>query len=101
MKKIFSSENRLFVFHVKNLLEVEGLDVQLKNEFAGGGVGDLAPLDTWLELWVDDSQSAVAEQSIERILSGQQDNVAEIECPNCHELNDNHFKICWNCGHEL
>lgn len=52
MKKVFTHENRLIVFNLKNLLQEQGIECLVKNEFASGGVGDLSPFETWPELWV-------------------------------------------------
>lgn len=97
MKKVFTHENRLIVFHVKNLLQGQGIDCQVKNEFSSGGVGDLSPFETWPEIWVDDEQTSEAEQIInQHSLDVTIDS--EWICPHCGERNDGNFKICWNCN---
>lgn len=102
MKKLYSAENRLLVFHIKNLLDAEGVDTQLKNEFAGGGVGDIAPLDTWLELWVSDNEFAAAGLKLKHIVHGLENPSSKtIQCKHCAETSDAHFKVCWNCGKSL
>ena len=72
MKKIFTHENRMIVFNMKNLLQGEGIDSFVINEFAAGGAGDLATFDTWPELWIEDDarvQQAEHETKIhERVL---------------------------------
>lgn len=102
MKKLYSAENRLLVFHIKNLLEAEGVKVQLKNEFAGGGIGDLAPLDTWIELWVDDDEMDDAGHKLNHIIHGLENpSKKTVICKHCSEESDAHFKVCWNCGESL
>lgn len=98
MKKLYSAENRLIAFNIKNLLEAENVECQVKNEFANGGVGDIAPIDTWVELWVDDELIQTAEKHLETILTQMKEvSSVEVECSNCHEINQIQFKICWNC----
>jgi len=99
LKKLYSAENRLLVFHIKNLLEAEGVETQLKNEFANGGVGDLAPLDTWIELWVEDKDFEASGTKLKDIIDGLENPSKEtITCSSCAETSDGHFKVCWNCG---
>ena len=97
MKKVYSHENRLIVFNLKNLLEEQGIECVVKNEFSGGGVGDLAPLDTWPELWVsDDDCLDRARALIDDIQHNKPDQDAWF-CTVCGEKNEANFQICWNC----
>ena len=97
MKKVFTHENRLIVFHIKNILYDEGIECLIKNEFSAGGAGDLAPFDTWPELWVNDSEEGKArdlvELNISKVPSGK-----EWICTSCGEMNDFNFQICWQCN---
>ena len=97
MKKVFTHENRLIVFHIKNLLEEQGISCSIKNEFASGGVGDLSPFETWPEIWVDDEQSDQADQVI--LENARAEPMAkDWVCTVCGEVNDSQFKICWKCN---
>jgi hypothetical protein len=97
MKKVFTHENRMIVFNMKNLLQSEGIETVVVNEFAGGGVGDLSAFDTWPELWLEDesrlSQAQAIVQEIQHKSAG--DNWF---CRGCQEPNDASFEICWKCG---
>ena len=42
MKKVFTHENRMIVYNMNNLLQGEGIETVMKNEFSGGGV-DVLP----------------------------------------------------------
>lgn len=96
MKKVFTHENRLIVFNMKNVLEEHGIECLIKNEFASGGVGDLAPFETWPELWVVDEVDVGKAQKIFAQLN--QSDESEWLCPRCGETNSASFKICWNCS---
>ena len=96
MKKLFSHENRMLVFNLKNLLRDAGIDSLVKNEFSGGAVGDLAPFDTWPELWVNDSDFARAQSVLQGI--EQAGEGAPWYCSGCGEHNEASFEICWSCG---
>jgi len=96
MKLIYTHENSFLVSNIKNIVENEGLAVVLKNEFAGGGAGDLAPLDTWVELWVvNDADYDRAMMMINNFQSSG--GKADWLCPSCGEDNSGSFEFCWNC----
>ena len=98
MKKVFTHENRMIVFNMKNLLEGEGIDSFVINEFASGGAGDLATFDTWPELWIeDDARIQQAEQILQDVFSSGE--TGSWVCRGCQESNEAAFQICWNCGH--
>jgi len=52
MHKIYTSPDRLTVFHFKNILESYHIDCVIKNEFLAGAAGELPPNECWPELWV-------------------------------------------------
>lgn len=97
MKKIYTHENRFLVYNAKNLVEAEGIEVMVKNEYAGGGLGEIAAFDTWPELWVaNDSDYDRACHIIATSLSAE--NAPEWRCPQCGEINDAAFELCWRCN---
>ena len=97
MKKVFTHENRMIVYNLRNLLAEAGIATQVRNEFAGGGVGDLAPFETWPELWIEDeARLAEAEAIVDRVLhAGDGDDWI---CGACREPNPAAFDVCWKCG---
>ena len=98
MKKLYTHENRLIVFNVRNLLEGAGIDCLIKNEFASGGAGDLVPIETWPEIWIrDERQYMQAEQLLLQLFS-EDAPAFEWTCSHCREVNDGHFEVCWNCS---
>ena len=98
MKKLFTHENRMILFNLRNVLEGEGIETRVVNEFAGGGAGDLPAFDTWPELWVaDEQQFDRARRVVDEIFGG--DRRDEWSCGECGEKMDAAFQICWNCGH--
>ncbi len=97
MRKVFTNENRMIVFNMKNLLQAAGIETVVINEFAAGGVGDLSAFDTWPELWLEDeSRCAEAEAIMQDVMHN--DNRRPWFCRGCQERNDAAFQICWNCG---
>jgi hypothetical protein len=99
MKLIYTNENRFLVANARNIVENAGIAVRLKNEYAAGGVGDLAPIDAWLELWVlEDNDYEQSIQIIESSLSRK--DAKGWVCDFCKEENGSAFELCWNCQRE-
>ena len=95
MQKIYTNQTLLMVTHIRNLLENAGIDSELRNEFAAGGVGELSFIDAWPELWVDYPDVALARQ----IITGYE--TATLDAPEwqcrCGEWNGSAFMTCWSC----
>lgn len=97
MIKLFTSENRLKVWQIKEMLEEAGIPCFIKNEYAIGGAGEIAPFDAWPEVWLTDDEW----------LNRAERMVAELEvdearpswvCKECGERNEGTFAICWRCN---
>ncbi len=98
MKKVYTNENRLIVFNMKNLLQDSGIEAVVENEFSSGGVGDLSPFETWPELWVvHDRDEPRALQVLQQVKDASGEDWF---CPVCGERNPGSFQVCWNCGAE-
>jgi len=99
MQLIYTQENRFLVLNMQNVLMNAGIEVILKNEFAFGGVGDLAPIDAWVELWVvNDSDYNKAKALSSAILNQQ--FTENWTCGQCKEVNAESFESCWQCETE-
>ncbi|SDK63266.1 DUF2007 domain-containing protein [Microbulbifer yueqingensis] len=95
MKLVYTHENRLLVELAKSKLETAGLAVFLKNEFAQGATGELAPHQAWPELWVERDRDY--ERALQLLQEDDADGV-EWPCPACGERNGAAFDYCWHCG---
>jgi hypothetical protein len=99
MKLVYTHENRFLVANAHNILSQHDIDTVWKNEFSSSAIGEVAPLDTWPELWVvDDADYEQAIHIIATALSAR--NAPEWVCPTCKEKNDAAFEFCWNCQTE-
>lgn len=96
MQLVYSTSNTLLVNHVRNLLETAGIEVQMKNEFLGGGAGELPPTEAWPELWVAEEDFSRAEQVIDEFQNAE--SLPAWRCPKCGERVEGQFSVCWNCG---
>ena len=97
MKKLYTHENRMIIFNLKNVLQDMGIECTVINEFASGGAGDLATFDTWPELWVSDrDRFGEAESVLQKIVFDRNDDYWF--CSGCQEKNGGAFELCWKCG---
>lgn len=97
MEKIYTHENRFLVWNMKGILETAGIDCQIRNEYAGGGVGDLSPFDVWPEIWVA-GRDAERARALLAGLEAAPGEESEWRCGRCGEINDAAFEFCWQCG---
>ncbi len=95
MQKIYTDQTLLAITHVKNLLESAHIQSELRNEFAGGGVGELSFLDSWPELWVNYEDVAQAKEIINDYKASMHGQ--DWAC-RCGESNGSAFASCWACG---
>lgn len=107
MIKLFSSENRLAVQQIKDLLDDHQIPYFIKNEFAIGAVGELSPLDAWPEVWLVDAEwQTRAERLIAQFQQWQANHSERLRsqsnwfCWQCGEENEANFELCWYCSHE-
>jgi len=42
----------MLVSNIRNIIEAQGINILIKNEFAQGAVGELSVTDSWPEIWV-------------------------------------------------
>lgn len=95
---VFTHPNSFLVMNAKNLLDINRINAEVRNEFSVGAVGELSFVDVWPELWVNRWQAAKAK-----------DVLADIECDlssgmwcccNCKEENEVSFESCWSCSQD-
>lgn len=100
MKLVFTHENLLIVSNIQNILTQNSINVVIKNQYTAGGAGDIAPQETWPELWVEDgSDYNKAISLIDTIEKQNLENKSWV-CAYCHEENQSSFEICWHCQRE-
>ena len=99
MKLIYTSENRILVSNARNILANAGIAVVLKNEYAGGAMGELAIFETWPELWLsDDKHYDKALELLDGLLRSTPGS--DWVCSSCKETNAASFDYCWHCQRE-
>lgn len=99
MKKIYSSEDRVLINHLKNTLDLENIDCFIKNEFAFTLAGEVPVNEVWPELWVTESDLQTrAEEVIAQVINPAKNSGKSWQCSQCGELHDSQFTDCWKCG---
>ena len=95
MQLVYTHPNPLIVGNVKNILEQAGIEAVTLNQFAAGGVGELAPINAWPELWVvKEGDAPRAQELVQRIEHGEK---SDWICSHCGEKNPGGFECCWSC----
>ena len=100
MKQLFSSDEPFLMQSLRSELDAAGVPYMMKNEYAGGALGELPWQDTQQELWVvDESWNSRAHKVLlhwqKRHSSPEQ---SDWQCPQCGEENGSAFECCWSCG---
>ncbi|MGQ0510496.1 MAG: putative signal transducing protein [Betaproteobacteria bacterium] len=95
MKRVFSSFDRIAVFHARNLLEAEGIRATVRNEMLSSVMGELPPAECQAEVWVaNEADAALAERILRE---GTAPAGAPWRCA-CGEALEGQFQQCWRCG---
>ncbi|WP_154224320.1 DUF2007 domain-containing protein [Marinicella rhabdoformis] len=96
-----TSEHITELMPLKTALELENIDCFIKNEFNGGGLGEIPFTETWPELWIKNESDKAKALSIIESFSTTSEAMADWDCPECHERIEREFQLCWQCGHVL
>ena len=89
----------VLVVQAQSLIEFAGIECVVRNEYASGAIGELAPIDAWPELWViNDRDFGRASTLIEESHAETQE--ADWECVQCANHSPATFDSCWHCGGE-
>lgn len=100
MKKLYAGDDPFLLQSLRSELDEAGIPYLVKNEFAGGAVGELPWHEVQREVWlVDESwwqRACTLVQQWQSQLSTQTNE--DWECPHCGESNGAAFDTCWQCG---
>jgi hypothetical protein len=97
VQRVYSSDDRLLVGYLHDLLTRRGIACLVRNDYLAGGAGELPPNECWPELWVvDDRDRDLARRIVHEHLA--QADAPPWTCPGCGERIDGQFAVCWHCG---
>ena len=96
MKLVYSHPYSMIIGNMASALHEIGIYTETRIDILGGASGEIAPGETWIELWVvNDRQFKVATKRIEEIL--MQPEREDWICNHCRESNPATFDWCWQC----
>lgn len=97
MKLVYTHPNIAVVMQAHGVIEQAGIECVIRNEYASGAVGELAPINAWPEVWVvNDGDYARAASAVEALQ--QETSEPDWRCPRCDSANPATFDSCWHCG---
>ena len=90
MKKVLTVSDTIQAGYWRARLEERGIQCVVKNDYLGGGVGELPVNECWPELWVLDSRD---EQLAKSIIDIHREPVGgeSWQCTNCRETLEPQF----------
>ncbi|MDN4501693.1 DUF2007 domain-containing protein [Alteromonadaceae bacterium BrNp21-10] len=97
MIKLFSSDNRFLMSQLKDQLDAIGIPCFIKNEFAAGAMGELAPQDCYPEIWLYDEEWLTRAKKEVAALQTEVNELEDWVCQQCDEGNEASFQLCWQC----
>ena len=92
MKRVFSTHNLQLAHHKKNLLDAAGIPAEIRNEMLSSAMGELPPLETQIEVWVEEKDYERSQSILVMPVSGP-----DWKCT-CGETLGPQFTQCWKCG---
>jgi hypothetical protein len=98
MQLLFSSLKLLDVYHLKNLLEAEGIRCQIRNELLSRLAGEIPFTECAPELWLLDARDLEPARRILADFGRAPVPRAPWRCPDCGEALEGQFSACWRCG---
>jgi hypothetical protein len=98
MKTVYSAANIALVSIFKNILEANGINCWIKNEYLSAGIGEIPPIECWPQICVADDNYLEAKRIVEETLSTDNNPAKAWKCASCGEDNEEQFSECWNCG---
>lgn len=100
MKRMYSDNNVAMVWHVRNMLKAQDIDVEVRNDRLYTVVGEVPVIECMAEVWVVNPLCyRLAEQLIAEMRTGSGESLPDWECPGCGEHNEGSFALCWKCQH--
>jgi len=98
VRRVYSAGNLTEAYLVLHRLTHAGIRVQVLNEHAQGGSGEIPFMQATPEVWVvEDSDFERARALVIAHESGPAHGASHF-CPACGEDNPVTFEICWRCG---
>ncbi len=97
--RVYSGPVLAVVTHLKHVLDMNGIECEVRGEYLAAAVGEIPVTEAWPELWVlDKANGEDAARLVHEALEEGESDQANWECQSCHEIVEGQFAECWNCG---
>jgi hypothetical protein len=98
MRKVHTSDSLLEISHLRNLLEIAGIDCIVRNDRLASITGEIPFVECWPELWVCRSGDALRARGIIEMALDVADDGQPWTCTTCGERIEAQFAECWQCA---
>jgi len=99
MIKVFEDFDIMLVGHYQSVLESNGIDTFMKNQFGTSGAGELPFVEVVPQLWVlNESDAGRAKELIEELQGSDNQPMQAWDCPDCGTAQEAAFTHCWKCS---
>lgn len=100
MIKVFEDFDIMLVGHYQSVLQSNGIDTFMKNQFGTSGAGELPFVEVVPQLWVlNENDAGRAKELIEELHDLQSgESMQAWDCPECGTTQEPAFTHCWKCS---
>ena len=100
MIKVFEDFDIMLVGHYQSVLESNGIDTFMKNQFGTSGAGELPFVEVVPQLWVlNENDAGRAKELIGELHDLQNSEpMPAWNCPKCGTAQEPAFTHCWKCS---
>ncbi len=96
MTRVYSTPNAPVAHLVRHALEEDGIAAEVRGETRAAFVGEIPPIEAWVEVWVGEPDVAAA-APIVRTFTHEGPAPDGWTCA-CGEAVEGQFGTCWACG---
>ena len=100
MIKVFEDFDIMLVGHYQSVLQSNGIDTFMKNQFGTSGAGELPFVEVVPQLWVlNENDAGRAKELIEELHDDESgESMQAWDCPECGTRQEPAFTHCWKCS---
>ena len=100
MIKVFEDFDIMLVGHYQSVLESNGIDTFMKNQFGTSGAGEVPFVEVVPQLWVlNENDAGRAKELIEELHDDESgESMQAWDCPECGTPQEAAFTHCWKCS---
>jgi hypothetical protein len=101
MIKVYTAANLQDAHLLMGLLRTRGIEAQVLNAAAQGGLGEIPFTQTYPEIWLVHARDLDRARALCAEFDAAPAAGVDTQCPACGEPSPSTFEVCWNCGAAL